>query len=261
MKVMQWMIAAMMLLLSGNSAHASQRSTPAALFVEPLTGMEFVRVKGGCYQMGDFAGKGFPEERPLHEVCVSDFYIGKKEVSQKQWKSVMGDNPSRFKGNDDCPVENVSWKDVQKYLEKLGGATGKKFRLPTEAEWEYAARGAGLDCQFSGTDSAKLLGDYAWYIGNSNRNTQCVGSRKPNELGLHDMSGNVWEWVADNYDENYYKRSPRDNPQGPSTGDFKVMRGGSWYQDPFWMRLTLRFRDNPNNRDDEYGFRLVYCPD
>lgn len=253
-----WLIAVMILLFEGDYSYAVQKHSPPEVFVEQLTGMEFVLVRGGCFVMGDSAGNGQPDERPSHQVCVDDFFMGKYEVSQKQWKIIMGDNPSRFTGNDNLPVDRVSWNDIQKYLKKLRGVTGKKFRLPTEAEWEYSAKAAGTTSLFSGSDDIRELAEHAWYVDNSNRHSQSVGSKKANKFGLHDMTGNIWEWVSDYFDENYYQKGPRNNPQGPLTGVLKVMRGGSWYQDPFSLRLTFRFRDNPNGRDDEYGFRVVF---
>jgi len=230
-------------------------------FKDPVTGMEFVFVKGGCFEMGDTFGDGYSYEKPVHDVCVSDFYMGKYEVTQGQWEVIMGDNPSYFKNcGDNCPVENVSWNDVQEFIERLNSKTGKKYRLPTEAEWEYAARSGGKREKYAGTNSDADLGSYAWYIMNSGSKTHPVGQKQPNGLGLYDMSGNVWEWVSDRYDQNYYKNSPRNNPKGPSSGSYRVLRGGSWSGVPNAIRASYRFDINPSTRNYNYGFRLLRTP-
>ena len=184
--------------------------------------IEMVYVKGGCYQMGDTFGDGSKDEKPVHEVCVSDFLMGKHEVTQGQWKKIMGHNPSHYYDcGDDCPVENVSWNDVQEFIAKLNSLTGKKYRLPTEAEWEYAARSGGKQEKYSGGND---FDDVAWV-----KQTRSVGQKQANGLGLYDMSGNVWEWCSDWYASDYYRKSPRENPSGPSSGSRRVSRGGSYY--------------------------------
>lgn len=218
-------------------------------------GMVFV--KGGCFEMGDTFGDADRAEKPAHTVCVGDFYMGKYEVTQKQWTEVMGSNPSRFIGCDDCPVERVSWYDAQRFIDKLGKSDGNKYRLPTEAEWEYAARSGGKKEKYSGMSSDKSLGRYAWYYGNANHKTHPVGKKKPNGLGLYDMTGNVWEWTTDWYDENYYKSSPRDNPQGASRGTYRVLRGGAWSNYRWYTRTSIRDGFNPSIRYAYYGFRLI----
>lgn len=216
-------------------------------------------VKGGCFQMGDTSGgvftapEGGKDERPVHEVCVNDFYIGKYEVTQKEWVSVMGNNPSNFKICDDCPVEKVSWNDVQDYISRLNSRTGKNYRLPTEAEWEYAARSGGKKEKYSGGDDIDAV---AWYSSNSGKQTHPVGQKRPNGLGIYDMSGNVWEWTGDWYGNNYYESSHRDNPTGPSSGEYKVYRGGSWYNIPAYVRASYRTWYEPAKRYDIIGFRL-----
>lgn len=228
-------------------------------FKDPVTGMEFVFVKGGCFDMGDTFGDGYSDEKPVHTVCVSDFYMGKYEVTQGQWKAIMGNNPSYFKNcGDNCPVENVSWYEVQEFIERLNSKTGKKYRLPTEAEWEYAARSGGKREKYAGTNDNP--DNYAWYDSNSGKKTHPVGQKRPNSLGLYDMSGNVWEWVSDWYDGNYYKNSPRNNPQGPSTGSARVLRGGGWYNFPQVVRAASRGRYNPSGRGNDVGFRLLRTP-
>lgn len=230
-------------------------------FVKPLKiepnllspeGMVFV--KGGCFQMGDTFGDGDSDEKPVHEVCVDDFYMAETEVTQKQWKDVMGDNPSMFKNCDDCPVEQVSWDDIQGYISKLNSKTGNNYRLPTEAEWEYAARSGGKNEKYAGSSD---INSVAWYESNSGSKTHPVKQKSPNGLGLYDMSGNVWEWVQDWYDDNYYKNSPKDNPKGASSGRARVLRGGSWGNSPKYSRSALRSWDNPVNRLYNCGFRLA----
>ncbi|MDP2142491.1 MAG: formylglycine-generating enzyme family protein [Gammaproteobacteria bacterium] len=220
-------------------------------FTDSTTGMEMVSVKGGCYQMG--------ESYNAHEVCLDDFYIGKYEVTQGQWKAVMGNNPSSFSScGDNCPVEQVSWNDAQDFINKLNNKTGKNYRLPTEAEWEYAAKSGGKNEKYAGTSSESELGDYAWYEKNSGSKTHPVGQKKPNGLGIYDMSGNVWEWVNDWYDSDYYKNSPKSNPVGTSSGKEKVRRGGGWCDDRAGGTLAVnRFMHDPEDRSNDYGFRLV----
>lgn len=230
-------------------------TTSGGAFADAVTGMQFVFVKGGCFQMGDTFGGGEADEKPVHEVCVSDFNLGKYEVTQGQWREVMGSNPSHFTNcGDNCPVEKVSWNDVQDFISRLNSRSGKKYRLPTEAEWEYAARSGGKSEKWSGTSSESSLGDYAWYSSNSGSKTHSVGQKLPNGLGLHDMSGNVWEWCNDWYGN--YNSSDRDDPSGPSSGSYRVLRGGSWY-DPGFVRAADRDWNNPGNRNNDSGFRVA----
>ncbi len=220
--------------------------------------MEFVLVKGGCYKMGDSFGDGYIDERPVHEVCVNDFYIGRYDVTQGQWKEIMGNNPSEFDlCGDNCPVENISWNDAQAFIEKLKQRIGKNFRLPTEAEWEYAAKSGGKNEKWAGVSNESELGKYAWYDADSGGNTHPVGQKKFNGLGLYDMSGNVWEWCQDFYDENYYKNSPKNNPTGPDSGTNRVLRGGSWFNGAGYTRTEKRLSIIPDYRDGNDGFRLV----
>ena len=230
---------------------------------DTVTGMEFIFVKGGCYQMGDTFGDEDSDEKPVHEVCVDDFYIGKYEVTQKQWRDVMGNNPSYFKNCDNCPVESVSWNNAQQFIDKLNQrlapagnkqGTGKGYRLPTEAEWEYAARSGGGEEKYAGGND---IDSVAWHTNNSGSKTHPVGQKKPNGLGLYDMSGNVWEWVQDWYEDNYYKNSPRNNPKGPTSGQYRVLRGGSWLGGPQYLRSANPSRTEPTTRGFSYGFRLV----
>ena len=226
----------------------------------PADGMVFI--KGGCFDMGDTFGDGGSDEKPIHEVCVDDFYLGEHEVTQGEWKEVMGNNPSEFKNcGDDCPVETVSWNDVQHYIRKLNNKTGLNYRLPTEAEWEYAAREGGRRIKFAGFsdegDSSKYANfcdsncDFGQKTGSQNdgyKNTSPVKSFKPNSLGLYDMTGNVYEWVSDWYGKDYYRNSPKDNPKGPGSGEFRALRGGSWSYKPEDLRATYRTRTIPDER-------------
>lgn len=225
---------------------------------DPITGMQMLFIKGGCFQMGDTFGDGESDEKPVHEVCVSDFYMGQYEVTQGQWKAVMGNNPARFPNcGGNCPVENVSWTDVQEFIRRFNARNGKSYRLPTEAEWEYAARSGGKGEKWAGTSSELSLGNYAWYNKNSGRKTHPVGQKQPNGLGLYDMSGNVWEWCADRYGEKYYSQSPKNNPEGASFGSDRVPRGGSWYYHAPSARTSYRGRRSQTQKGSNLGFRLV----
>lgn len=251
--------------IGGQLVFADGRVELSKDYTDPVTGMEMVYVKGGCYQMGDLWGDGDSDEKPVHEVCVDDFYIGKHEVTQGQWKEIMGNNPSYFKDcGDNCPVEQVSWNDAQDYIKKLNRKTGKNYRLPTEVEWEYAARSGGKKEKWAGTSSESELGEYAWYRGNSGSKTRPVGQKRPNGLGIYDMSGNVWEWVGDWYHEKYYQYSPKDNPKGPGEDwrDLKsrVVRGGSWGSFPGGVRAAGRCRNYPVDRGSGLGFRIARTP-
>jgi len=196
------------------------------------------------------------DESPAHQVTVSGFYMGETEVTQALWKAVMGANPSYFKG-DNLPVETVSWDDCQKFIKKLNELTGKKFRLPTEAEWEYAARGGSKSkgYKYSGSNTP---GSVAWYDGNSGSKTHPVKTRGANGLGLYDMSGNVWEWCSDWYGD--YSSSEPTNPKGPSSGSNRVNRGGSWYNNARYCRVSFRDRSDPSYRGYTLGLRLVLVP-
>ena len=220
--------------------------------------IEMVQVKGGCYQMGDLFELGDNDEKPVHEVCVNNFSIGKYEVTQEQWVAVMGNNPSKFKG-DRLPVERVTWDDAQQFIAKLNAMTGKHYRLPTEAEWEYAARSRGRRDIWAGTSDESVLGDYAWYDKNGDNKTHVVGAKKPNGLGLYDMTGNVWEWVQDWYNDVSYEERERDNPQGSSVGFRRMSRGGSFDYDASDVRATFRARSAPG-RFSDLGFRLCSTP-
>ncbi len=217
-------------------------------------GMVFV--KGGCFQMGDTFGDGDTfedgesDEKPVHEVCLDDFEMDKTEVTQSAYESAMGKNPSKFKGGNN-PVEKVNWDEAKSYCEEAGK------RLPTEAEWEYAAKSGGKKEKYAGTSSEANLSSYAWYYKNSGSKTHPVGKKKPNGLGLYDMSGNVYEWVSDWYDQDYYKNSPRNNPKRSSKGEARVLRGGSWSYRARIARTVGRGRVNPAVRVNFVGFRCA----
>jgi formylglycine-generating enzyme required for sulfatase activity len=218
---------------------------------------QMVEVKGGCYRMGDGFGEGEIDEYPVHEVCVETFFIGRYEVTQHEWQMIMGSNPSRFQKGDDYPVENVSWEDTQEFIRRLNRLIGGGYRLPSEAEWEYACRSGGLDEKYCGGDS---LLELSRYEANSSFSPQRVGTRYPNGLGIYDMSGNVWEWVEDWYDKNYYQSSPRLNPTGPVAGFYKVSRGGGWDYGAWFNRPSARFCSWPDLGYFGLGFRLARTP-
>jgi formylglycine-generating enzyme required for sulfatase activity len=213
-----------------------------------------VNLPGSEFTMGS---NEYPDEAPPHQVKVSPFAISKYEITQAQWKALMGGNPSNFNGDDNCPVERVSWNQAQEFIKRLWDKTrNQTYRLPTEAEWEYAAR-AGSKGKYSFGDDPNRLNDYAWFERNSGGKTHPVGRRLPNAWGLFDMHGNVVEWCQDWYDENYYKQSPRENPQGPLSGEGRVLRGGSWKLSAIDCRATGRGNDPPDDRYDDIGFRVV----
>ncbi len=220
-----------------------------------------VRVAAGSFTMGckdaQRDGDCTDNEKPPRDVQVAAFSIGKYEVTQAQWRAVMDRNPSGNEGCDQCPVENVSWNDIQDFLKKLNAMTGKRYRLPTEAEWEYAARGGNKSKNFLYSGS-KTLGDVAWYDDNSGSETHPVGKKAANELGLYDMSGNVWEWCEDNWHDNY-KGAPKDERAwvDSSRGGYRVLRGGSWSYDAGSCRVAYRDSDNPTYQFSYYGFRLA----
>jgi sulfatase modifying factor 1 len=253
--VMAVMTAAVLALCAAMS-YAGDSPTGGAVFTDAKTGMEFVSVKGGCYQMGDTFGIGEIDEKPVHEVCVRDFHIGKFEVTQGEWEKIMGSNPSYFKKGARYPVEQVSWNDAQEFLRKMNFQSGKQYRLPTEAEWEYAARSGGKLEKYAGFSDVPDLDSYAWFGKNAGGSTHPVGEKKPNGLGLHDMTGNVIEWVQDW--KGNYSSSSRDNPQGPLSGSYRVLRGGSWKTLPWFLRATTRDLHPPDSKLDSYGFRVGF---
>lgn len=215
-----------------------------------------VAVKGGTFTMGATSEQGsdaYKDEKPAHEVTLSDYYIGQTEVTQALWKAVMGRNPS-YHREDNLPVEKVSWDDCQEFIQKLNQLTGKQFRLPTEAEWEYAARGGrkSRGYKYAGGNDIGLV---AWYDGNSGYETHPVATKQANELGIYDMSGNVYEWCSD-YWYGDYQSSSLSDPQGPSSGLFRVCRGGSYDINARHCRVSHRNCLTPDYRDGYLGLRL-----
>ncbi len=271
-------------------ASAPEAFSAKDVWVDPTTKMEFIWVEGGCFMMGDDYGDGWRREKPLHNVCLDGYYIGKYEVTQAQYEEVTGENPSTnasmFTNTDDYPVTQVSWLDIQEFIKKLNEKSSIEYRLPTEAEWEFAARERGKKMRYSGGDE---LGSLGWYRLNSddsydpkkwnekdeegnivdyfsteeyrekarNSLTHKVGTKNPNKLGIYDMSGNVWEWCNDWYEAEYYSNSPKENPKGPEDGDSRVLRGGSWYSVSWDSRCSVRFRYEPFFKNSSVGFRLT----
>jgi formylglycine-generating enzyme required for sulfatase activity len=240
-------------------------STPVAGVSNSSDGIDMVFVKGGTFTMGPTEEENRQSwEEPQHKVTLDDFSIGKYEVTQKQWTSIMGSNPSNFKG-DNLPVEQVSWNDVQEFIVKLNLKTGKSYRLPTEAEWEYAARGGSTTSSGSSTSPTHYSGsnnidEEAWYSNNSEKKTHPVGQKKANALGIYDMTGNVMEWCSDWF--NRYSSGSQFNPQGPSSGGIRVFRGGWWGVESKRCRVPGRecIIYGVIQAFDGLGFRLVLVP-
>jgi formylglycine-generating enzyme required for sulfatase activity len=224
-------------------------------FKDTISGAEFIYVKSGNYQMGDIFGDGQEDEKPVHEVHIDNFYMGKYPITQRQWMKVMGSNPSYFRNDgDNCPIEMVSWNNVQEFINKLNSQTEGQFRLPTEAEWEYAARSGGKKEKYSGSINPE---DVAWYSENSEDKTHPVGQKKPNSLGIYDMCGNVREWIQDSYDNTAYNSHGKKNPIC-STGSGRIVRGGCWHDTADNIRSTYRSCHTSEYRFNYVGFRLVY---
>ena len=234
-----------------------------------VNGVEFIFVKGGTFEMGDRKEDGYEEERPVHTVTLSDYYISKHEITFHQY-DVFCDSTARDKpydnnwGRGDRPVINVSYYDAKSFCDWMSRTTGRAIRLPTEAEWEYAARGGDQSQGFlySGSNDVDSV---AWHTNNSGWKTHPVGTKKANELGLYDMSGNVWEWCWDLYDAHYYGVSPEFNPKGPAhridRWDYRVIRGGCWYDDKRQVRCAFRGDGSlANEEGNDYGFRCAMDP-
>ena len=237
--------------------HSSSTSSTTGLSVE-LNKLinNMVYVSGGTFTMGGTSEQGsdiYDDEKPTHSVTLSSYYICKYEVTQALWRAVMGSNPSYFKG-DNLPVEYVSWNDCQTFISRLNSYTGRNFRLPTEAEWEFAARGGNYSRHYKYSGS-NYIGDVAWYDNNSGNRTHPVGTKQPNELGLYDMSGNVYEWCSDWYGS--YNSYSRSNPTGPNSGSYRVGRGGSWCNYAWNCRSSNRYSNSPGISDCSFGLRLV----
>lgn len=217
--------------------------------------IDMVYVEGGIFIMGSIDSEADSDEQPLHQVVLNDFYISKYEITQAEWKSVMKNSPSYFKG-DNLPVECVSYSNVQLFISKLNAKTGKIYRLPTEAEWEYAARGGNKNkgYKYSGSDDIDKIG---WFCDNSKEQTHPVGGKVSNELGIYDMSGNVHEWCSDWYDSIYYAKSPVVNPQGSKLDNVCVFRGGSWCSTKKYCRIANRNHNSSEIKNYSLGFRIV----
>ncbi len=235
--------------------------TPKSFTIDNPYPFKMIFVKGGTFQMGS---NEFDYAKPIHSVTLSDYYIGETQVTQGLWKAVMGDNPSYFKKGDNYPVECVSWNDiVNKFLPELNRQTGKNFCLPTEAQWEFAARGGQHHSpyKYSGSDKLSEVAWYGYYDKDdknrtiTEQTTMPVAKKNPNELGIYDMSGNVWEWCQDW--SKYYKESSSSDPQGPSSGYLRVLRGGSWLSSARSCRVSYRDNGRHGYGDDNHGMRLA----
>jgi hypothetical protein len=254
---------------SGDKTLISISQSPQS-FTETLAGntkLEMVKIPAGSFAMGteetevirfcrEYGTDWFKNEMPQHRVNLQEFYLGKYPIIQEQYQAIMGNNPSHFKDNPKNPVENVSWNDAQEFCQKLSDKTGKKYRLPSEAEWEYACR-AGTQTHYYFGDNADLLGEYAWYGEKSGSKTHPVGQKKPNNWGLYDVSGNVWEWCEDVWHDNY-KNAPTDGTawnHDNSQNNKRVVRGGSWSFYPRYCRSASRLSSDV--RYVSFGFRVV----
>jgi len=263
------MLVAVIMLQCG--ACSIEEETTEADFIEERYGIEMVYVNGGTFMMGctpEHSGDCDDREKPAYEATLSDFYIGKYEVTQKQWREIMGTDlrqqlntaigiEAPLSGKrDNNPMYYVSWEDAREFIERLNEETGKSYRLPTEAEWEYAARGGNQSrlYKYSGSDN---VGAVAWFSDNSKSTTHPVGTKEANELGIHDMSGNVNEWVSDWYGD--YSGKPQMNPAGPESGKYpyRVFRGGSWFNGAWYARVSYRNAGGSRGRTGDVGFRLA----
>ena len=241
---------------SSGSPSVASGSNAISIPVKDGISIEMVKVEAGTFMMGATSEMKDPydDEKPVHQVTLTnDYYMGKYEVPQALWEAVMGSNPSEYKG-DNLPVEMVSWNDCQEFISKLNSLTGRKFRLPTEAEWEYAARGGkrSRGYQYSGNSN---ISDVAWYDGNSGSKPHPVGTKQANELGIYDMSGNVYEWCSDWYGS--YSSSSQTNPTGADSGSSRVYRGGSWRNGAWLCRLSCRYFNTQFYRGNALGLRLA----
>ena len=274
---------AMLMLIPVLTVYAESQAVGEMSAKRDKPGMDLINVPVGCFPMGNSFRDVYYMEIPVHEVCVSGFFIGKYDVTISDFLSFVEDTGYRteaengggcytydgkswkkepssswrspgFVQTEENPVVCVSWNDAVLYAQWLSRKSGRNFRLPTEAEWEYAARSGGKRERYAGGDAVDAV---AWYSGNSGNTTHAVGTKQPNGLGIYDMSGNVWQWTADYYSESYYRESPRVNPKGASKGSKRIFRGGSWFYDPRGVRTTYRDFDFPDFRSSYLGFRLV----
>lgn len=239
---------------SDNKAVSEQKIKTLDPVIQNLIN-NMVAVEGGTFTMGATPEQGVADndERPTHQVTLSSFSIGRYEVTQEEWRAVMGSNPASFNG-EKCPVEFVSWNDCQSFIAKLNAMTDMQFRMPTEAEWEFAARGGNITrgYQFAGSN---ILNSVGWHSGNSGSRTKEVGQKSPNELGLYDMTGNLWEWCSDWYGS--YSGNPQTDPTGPENGTSHVLRGGGWNGGAKNCRISNRDGRLPDYSSDRLGLRLA----
>ena len=237
-------------------SHSIQAEEEGGEWADPITGMEFVWVPGGCFEMGcgNWTSHCFEDEYPAHEVCVDGFWLGKHEVTQGQWQQVMGFNPSYFALGNDYPVESVSWNEAAAFVAAFSDLGEAGYRLPSEAEWEYACRSGGQPEMFAGAGEVDEL---AWHHGNSERSTHPVGTKAPNSLGLYDMSGNVWEFCQDWYAADAYLTGIIPDPE---VWSMRAARGGSFGGDGSTLRCAVRNRFRPDNTYSYLGLRLVRVP-
>jgi formylglycine-generating enzyme required for sulfatase activity len=249
------LLATLLACLTATAAWSAPAQARQTAWTDPVTGMEFLWVPQGCYKMGDTFGAAASDEKPVHEVCVDGFWLAKYPVTQAQWTQVMGANPSKFKDSGKNPVDSISWDDAKRFAAKLSaaGKGAERYRLPTEAEWEYACRSGGRHEMFAGGADA---GKAAWYAANSEGSTHPVGAKEPNGLGLHDMSGNVFQWVEDMYEKDAYARHGRNNPV-QTTGWGRVARGGWWGGEANSVRCTFRCYQSDRCKPASTGMRLV----
>ena len=220
--------------------------------------MKMIYVEGGSFEMGATPEQGSEatrNEKPVHTVTLDSYYIAECEVTQAQWQKIMGNNPAHFKGANN-PVECVGWQKINEFCKKLSEKTGKTYILPTEAQWEYAARGGQKSKGYKYSGSS-VIDEVAWTAANSNKSTHPVKQKMPNELGLYDMSGNVFEFCSDWFNDDYYSVSPKHNPTGPSSSRFRIMRGGCWGILPGQSRVSCRWGISPRYCDSFAGFRVI----
>ena len=239
----------------GSGVSASIQVVVAEVVTVNGVSFNMIKVEGGMFQMG---GNGEYDGKPIHQVTLTnDYYIGETEVTQELWTAVMGSNPSHFTSSNQLPVEMVSWDDCQTFITKLNELTGRTFRLPTEAEWEFAARGgnASKGDTYSGSNT---IDEVAWYNSNSSSKTHEVATKTPNELGIYDMSGNVWEWCQDWYGS--YSSDAQTNPTGPASGSYRVIRGGCWDDSGYYCRVANRSGGRVSGAGgiSRLGFRLAF---
>ena len=238
----------------GSNGSGSEKDFPGKVYTVNGVSFTMIAVKGGTFQMGNERGYN-AWAYPVHQVTLSNYYIGETEVTQELWNAVMGSNPSISTGNMPCPVEYVSWDECQTFISRLNELTGETFRLPTEAQWEYAARGGNKSKGYTYSGS-NAIDDVAWYDDNSGEMTHPVKTKVPNELGIYDMSGNVNEWCSDWFGS--YSSAAQTDPTGPSTGSSRVIRGGGWSEDASCCRVADRDGVLPTSSSRILGLRLAH---